>query len=207
MIPPDNIFKVAIICGSTRTPRVGPQVTDYVFETIKSNLATSSPIQIEVVDIAHFNLPLFDEPIIPQAVSDPSGYTHQHTRAWSARISSCDAFVFVTPQYNWGIPAALKNAIDFLFNEWKGKPAMIVSYGGHGGGKAAEALKTVCQGLKMKVMEKTVALAFPDKEFMGKCLAGGDLGLELDRRDFWTKESEEIRSIWDEMAGQLVTPV
>ena len=75
-----------------------------------------------------------------------------HTRAWSAKIASADAFVFVTPQYNWGYPASLKNALDHLHGEWRGKPAAIVSYGGHGGGKCATQLAQVLQALKMRLV-------------------------------------------------------
>ncbi|KAL1879217.1 hypothetical protein Daus18300_001796 [Diaporthe australafricana] len=203
----DKTFKVGIICGSTRTPRAGPQITDFVHKTIESHLAShpsSSPaITLEVVDIAESNLPMFDEPGIPQAITDPSGYAHQHTRDWSARVSPFDAFVFVTPQYNWGIPAALKNAIDFLFNEWTRKPGMVVSYGGHGGGKAAEALRVVLQGLKMKTPEKTVSLSFPNREFGGKCFVGGDLGLQGESNAVWAKERDDIIAVWEELVKLL----
>ena len=199
----NEAFKVGIICGSTRSPRVGPQIADFIHKMIESHLASHPPdglsISLESVDIADFNLPLFDEPVIPQAVTDPSGYTHQHTRAWSARIASLDAFVFVTPQYNWGIPAALKNAIDFLFNEWTRKPGMIVSYGGHGGGKAAQALAVVLQGLKMRTPGKTVNLSFPDRQFGGKCFVGGELALQEEGNEVWVKERDDIVVVWDEM--------
>jgi NAD(P)H-dependent FMN reductase len=204
MGPSGNVFKLGIVCGSTRSPRVGPQITDFVHKTLESHL-TSNPqvnlaITMEIVDIAAFNLPLFDEPGIPQAITDPSGYAHQHTRDWSARIASLDAFVFVTPQYNWGIPAALKNAIDFLFNEWTRKPGMVVSYGGHGGGHAAEALAVVLQGLRMRTPGRTVNLQFPNREFGGKCFAGEDLGLQGEGSAVWFKEKGEIIAVWEEMA-------
>jgi len=199
----DKAFKVGIICGSTRSPRVGPQVTDFVQKAIESHLASHPPdglsITLEPVDIAAFNLPLFDEPGIPQAITDPSDYAHQHTRDWSARIASLDAFVFVTPQYNWGIPAGLKNAIDFLFNEWTRKPGMVVSYGGHGGGKAAEALAVVLQGLKMRTPGTTVNLSFPDRGFTGKCFVGGDLGLQEEGSVVWAKEKDDIIAVWEDM--------
>lgn len=200
-------FKVGVICGSTRSVRVGPQITAFVHDTIKSHLssrpAKDYSMSLETVDLATFALPLFDEPVVPQAVTNPSGYTHPHTRAWSARVSSLDAFVFVTPQYNWGIPAGLKNAIDYLFNEWKGKPAIIVSYGGHGGGRAAAALTTVCQGLRMRVVEKTVGLSFPDKQFTETCFVGGDLGLAGEGSNIWVKEKQELVTIWEEMMKSL----
>lgn len=207
MVSTDKVFKVGIICGSTRAPRVGPQITDFVHKAIESHLASqpsSHAITLETVDIAAFNLPLFDEPGIPQAITDPAGYAHQHTRDWSARIAALDAFVFVTPQYNWGIPAALKNAIDFLFNEWTRKPGMIVSYGGHGGGRAAEALRVVLQGLKMKTPEKTVNLSFPDRKFSGKCFLGGELGLQENGNTVWVEDRENIVAVWDEMVKFLV---
>lgn len=198
-------YKVAIICGSTRSLRVGPQITAFVHSTIEKHLAAKAattntlPISLEVVDIAAFNLPLFDESVIPQAVTDPSGYAHEHTRVWSTKIATYQAFVFVTPQYNWGIPAGLKNAIDYLFNEWTRKSAMIVAYGGHGGDKAAAALKTVCQGLRMKVVERPVCLSFPDKEFGGKCLAGKDLALDDADQKVWEKEKQDLVGAWEEM--------
>lgn len=205
----DKTFKVGVICGSTRSPRVGPQIADFVLKTIQSHLASHSeesssrPITLDVVDIAAFNLPLFDEPGIPQAITDPSGYAHQHTRDWSARVAALDAFVFVTPQYNWGIPAALKNAIDFLFNEWTRKPGMVVSYGGHGGGRAAEALAVVLQGLKMRAPGRTVNLSFPDRVFTGKCFIGADLGLQEEGNVVWAKERDDIVAVWDEMVKLL----
>ncbi|KAI3398862.1 hypothetical protein diail_8371 [Diaporthe ilicicola] len=203
----NKTYKVGIICGSTRSPRAGPQITDFVHKTIESHLAAHPSVHgiaLETVDIAAFNLPLFDEPGIPQAITDPSGYAHQHTRDWSAQVSALDAFVFVTPQYNWGIPAALKNAIDFLFNEWTRKPGMVVSYGGHGGGKAAEALRVVLQGLKMKTPEKTVNMAFPDREFAGKCFGGKDLGLQEEESAVWAKDRDDVIAVWDELVKLLV---
>ncbi|ROW16109.1 hypothetical protein VPNG_01961 [Cytospora leucostoma] len=213
MTSSDNPFRVGIICGSTRSPRAGPQITDFVYKTIEKHLSTQEsnnsnnppvfPITLELVDIAAFNLPIFDEPGMPQAIADPSGYAHQHTRDWSARIAPLDAFVFVTPQYNWGIPGGLKNAIDFLFNEWTGKPGMIVSYGGHGGDKAAGALRTVLLGLRMRTPERTVGLSFPDKEFGRKCASGEDLGLGEEGSGVWLEEREDIVAVWEEVVGLL----
>ena len=70
-------------------------------------------------------------------------YQQPHTKRWAGKIASLDAFVFVSPEYNHGIPAALKNAIDFLFAEWNHKAAGFVSYGGAGGARAVEQLRLV----------------------------------------------------------------
>ncbi|ROV94994.1 hypothetical protein VMCG_08312 [Cytospora schulzeri] len=213
MASPEKTFRVGVICGSTRSPRAGPQITEFVHKTIETHLlkpqdttsnAPAPAITLEPVDIAAFHLPLFDEPGIPKAITDrPAGYAHQHTRDWSARVAALDAFVFVTPQYNWGIPAGLKNAIDYLFHEWTGKPAMIVSYGGHGGDKAAGALGTVLQGLRMRTPGGTVNLSFPDREFAGKCFVGEDLGLMEEGSEVWVKDREDIVAVWEEMSGML----
>ena len=85
-------------------------------------------------------------------------YEHDHTKRWSALVASYDAFVFVAPQYNWGYPAVLKNALDFLYAEWHGKPAGIVSYGTRGGGRAIDQLSTVIQGLGMRGTSSNPAL-------------------------------------------------
>jgi NAD(P)H-dependent FMN reductase len=93
----------------------------------------------EVVDLKAWPLPMDDEAGLPQG----GAYGFEHTLAWSRKIAAASAFVFVTPQYNGGYPAPLKNAIDHLYGEWAGKPAMIVSYGGRGGGYASEQLQQV----------------------------------------------------------------
>ena len=86
-------------------------------------------------------------------------YTHEHTKAWSATVDAADAYVFVTPEYNFTFTAPLKNALDFLFHEWMRKPAGIVSYGGASGGiRAAQALKPVLTTLKVMPIPEAVAI-------------------------------------------------
>lgn len=104
------------------------------------------PARFEIVDLKQWQLPMDDEPGIP-AIDD---YAFEHTRAWSRKVAEASAIVFVTPQYNWGYPAPLKNAIDHLYKEWSGKPAVIITYGGHGGDKCGRQLQQVLKGLKMR---------------------------------------------------------
>lgn len=134
--------RVYIIVGSTRMNRIGRQIAEWVLNSIP----VSTAFETELVDLNDWQLPLSDEPGIPAA----GVYVHEHTRAWSRKIAAADGYVFVTPQYNWGYPASLKNALDHLFKEWNGKPAVIVSYGNHGGGKAAAQLRQVLDGLRMR---------------------------------------------------------
>ncbi len=115
------------------------------------------------LDLKEWPLPMDDEPDVP-AHGKP--YKQAHTRAWSDKVAGSDAFIIVTPQYNWGYPASLKNAIDHLYKEWNDKPLMIVSYGGQGGTKAALQLRLVAESLKMRVVAVEPALTLP-KETIG----------------------------------------
>src|SRR6267154_3867675 len=150
-------LKIAIIIGSTRPGRNGEAVAKWVYEIAQRR----SDADFEVVDIQHFNLPLLDEPMPPSM----GQYSKPHTKAWAAKINSFDAFVFVTPEYNHGTCAALKNAIDFLFAEWNNKAAGFVSYGGVSGVRAVEQLRLVLAELQMATIRNQVLLSmFTDFE-------------------------------------------
>ena len=107
-----------------------------------------------MVDLQELDLPFLDEPIM----ASRGRYEHEHTVRWSELVRAYDGFVFVFPQYNWGYPAVLKNALDFLYHEWANKPAGLVSYGSRGGGLAATQLKQVLQGLHMRRTETNIEL-------------------------------------------------
>lgn len=188
--------KIGIIVGSQREPRAGLQIATFVQNTLQKLQHGSD---LHIIDLAVWNLPLYNEPGIPSHITSPTDYKHEHTRRWSSEIASYQAFIFVTPQYNWGYPASLKNAMDYLFNEWKGKPAMIVSYGGHGGGRAAEQLEQVCQGLRMLPLDKPVCLMFPDKDFMAKVGRGEDLAVA----EAFNEYKVEIQQGFDELMSKF----
>jgi NAD(P)H-dependent FMN reductase len=153
----DQMLKVAIILGSTRPGRNGEAVSMWVHDIAKKR----SDASFELVDIKDFNLPLLDEPIPPSM----SQYTQEHTKTWSAKIDSFDAYIFVTAEYNHGVPGALKNAIDFLFKEWNNKVAGFVGYGSAGGVRAVEQLRLVMAELKVATVRSQVQLSlFTDFE-------------------------------------------
>lgn len=89
--------------------------------------------EISIVDIASFNLPVFNERVLPARVPAQAQFEHEHFRAWSAAMAPFDGYIFVCPEYNFGIPGGVKNAIDYLYSEWVGKPVFIVTYGIFGG--------------------------------------------------------------------------
>ena len=109
------MIRLAIIIGSTRPGRKADAVGRWVHD-----IATRrSDAEFEIVDIQDFDLPLLDEPVPPSL----GQYSQEHTKTWAAKIASFDAYIFVTPEYNHGIPGALKNAIDYLYAEWNNKAA------------------------------------------------------------------------------------
>jgi NAD(P)H-dependent FMN reductase len=133
-----------IIVASTRPGRVGRPVADW----FEMQATQHGGFQVEIVDLAEVNLPFFDEPKHPRL----GDYVHDHTKAWSETVGRGDAYVFVTPEYNYGFNAVLKNALDYLSSEWAFKPALIVSYGGvSAGARAAQMLKQVLSALRIIV--------------------------------------------------------
>lgn len=108
-----------------------------------------------ITDLAELDLPFLDEPNHPRL----GAYVHEHTKGWSAAVDASDAFVFVTPEYNYGYSAVLKNAIDYLHAEWQHKPVGFVSYGGVAAGtRAVQQLKQVVTTLKMVPLVESVAI-------------------------------------------------
>ncbi|KAL7929829.1 flavoprotein-like protein [Trichoderma chlorosporum] len=150
---------IAVVISSTRPHRINPFVADYVASVINSVPQTTA--KVELLDIATLDLPLYNEPAVPGDLpaDDPTPhYQYEYTRAWSALVRKYDGFIFVTPQYNWSIPASLKNALDYVFHEWNGKSAAIVTYGFRGGVKAESHLRQILNGLRLATVEQTVAL-------------------------------------------------
>jgi NAD(P)H-dependent FMN reductase len=145
------MLRVAIILGSTRPGRNGEAVAKWAFEIAKKR----RDAEFELVDIKDFNLPLLDEPMPPLF----GQYTQPHSKTWSAKIASFDAFVFVTPEYNHGTSGALKNAIDFLYNEWINKSAGFIGYGGAAGTRAVEHLRLVMAELQVATVRAQVGLS------------------------------------------------
>lgn len=145
------MLRVGIIVGSTRPGRKAAAVAKWVFEILKDR----KDAEFEIVDIEDYKLPLLDEPVPPSR----GQYSKPHTHAWSAKIGSLDAFIFVTPEYNHATSAALKNAIDFLFREWNNKAAGFVGYGGSGGVRAVENLRLVMGEVKVADVRAQVALS------------------------------------------------
>jgi NAD(P)H-dependent FMN reductase len=204
-----TIPMIGLILCSQRKPRVCPQIADYVFNILNNDSSQTGQkaarVKIRKIDLATWNLPMMDEPLNPSKITHFSQYLHQHTQNWSQEISKYSGFVLVTPQYNRGYPASIKNALDYLAHEWKGKPAMVVSYGGRGAGrKAAIQLKDVLLSLGMVPIETMPGLPIPSvsSDAMAKGSRGEDIGLS-EHRDVWKEEEKEILKSFDDLVYLL----
>ncbi|MCU4298791.1 NADPH-dependent oxidoreductase [Brevibacterium permense] len=151
--------KIGLIIGSTRPARVGPQIA----ETIRAGF-NSPRTRLQVIDLAEVGLPFLDEPRQP-ALGD---YVHEHTRAWATTIDALDGVLLLTPQYNGGYPASLKNAIDFLYAEWNDKPVTVISYGGHrsrGGSGALQQLGEVLRVTRSNHVHPDVSIELDPSDY------------------------------------------
>lgn len=153
----DSTPRIGIIVGSARPVRIGRQLADATATVI----ADATGAQVEILDLAEIALPMLDEPLMAAM----GQYQHAHTIAWAERIANLDGVIFLTPQYNGGYPAALKNAIDYIYAEWKQKPAAIISYGGHGGLAAAKQLREVLQFIGLSLTDEQVALTIQQTDY------------------------------------------
>ncbi|MBC7182608.1 MAG: NAD(P)H-dependent oxidoreductase [Marinobacter sp.] len=142
-----------VIC-STRPGRIGPSIAQW-FNALANEQGTFSS---ELVDLAEFNLPVYDEANHPRLQK----YEHEHTKAWSASVNKADAYVFVIPEYNFCPPPSFTNALNYLYNEWNYKPCGFVSYGGVSGGlRSAQIAKQLVTTLKMMPMVEGVMVQMP----------------------------------------------
>jgi NAD(P)H-dependent FMN reductase len=141
--------KLLVIIASTRPGRLGLPIANWAISEIEKH----GGFEVDVADLALMDLPLLDEPEHPFHRK----YTKPHTIAWSKRVDAADAILIVTPEYNYGMPGSLKNAMDFLIHEWNYKPVAFVSYGGMSGGmRSVQMAKQVVTTLKMVPIPEAV---------------------------------------------------
>ena len=150
--------RIGVIVGSTRDGRIGLDIANWVTSELKKDSSNT----YEIVDLREINLPLFNEPQSPRLATE---YKHDHTVAWSNTVKSFDAFVFVTPEYNYTLPASLKNAIDYLYKEWQGKNAAYVAYGFGGGVESAATLKKLTEAVELNLVDSNVSLVLKPEMF------------------------------------------
>jgi NAD(P)H-dependent FMN reductase/GNAT superfamily N-acetyltransferase len=145
-----------VLVASSRPGRLGPAVARWFLTASQGEELAGS---VDLADLGEIGLPMLDEPEHPSS----GVYQHEHTRRWSVRVAAADAFVVVTPEYNYGMPAVLKNALDYLYAEWAWKPVAFVSYGNTSAGtRSVQMTKQVVTTLRMMPIGATVALHIAD---------------------------------------------
>lgn len=182
---------------------MGESVGKWVFEQAKNR----TDAKFELIDIRDYNLPLLDEPVSAGMSSD---YKNEHTKKWSAKISSLDAFIFVSPEYNHGTSAALKNALDYLYEEWNDKVAGLVAYGSAGGTRAVEQLRLNLAELQVATVRTQVSFSLRTDFEKFSIFKPADnhkkvLNTVIDQVIKWGEALEQVRSDVTENIGTAGT--
>lgn len=150
------MLNLQVIISSVRPGRVGLPVANWFADFISDD----DRFEVEMIDLLEVGLPLMDEPNHPRL----GEYTKDYTKAWSEKIDSADAYVFVTPEYNYSAPPALINAIGYLNREWQYKAAGFVSYGGVSAGtRSVQVCRAVMNTLGMMTLPGAVNIPFVTK--------------------------------------------
>jgi NAD(P)H-dependent FMN reductase len=186
------MYNVKLITASTRPGRKGPAVAAWMH----GEMLKHSELLVESLDLAEINLPFLDEAEHPRFKK----YEKEHTKSWSKTIDGADAYIIVTPEYNYGFPAPLKNALDFLYHEWSYKPVAFVSYGGLAGGtRSVQMLKQVVTAMKMMPIVESVNIPAFTKHIDEKGVFKGDERLDKGAHEMilellkWTKALKGMR--------------
>lgn len=185
-------LKLHTVIASTRPGRQGAMIAGWFHEAAKAH----GNFDAELIDLATFNLPLYDEPQHPMR----RAYEHEHTKKWSTSVAAADAFVFVLPEYNYSPPPSFANALDYLFWEWQYKPVGFVSYGGVSGGlRAAQAARLHASTLKMMPVPEGVALPnffsqIKDGKFVGNELNQQGVAATLNELHKWADALTPLRN-------------
>jgi len=150
-----NNIKLQVILSSTRQNRFGDKPAKWIYELAKGK----KDLDVELLDLRDYPLPFFDEPMPVLALNGK--YSNEVASKWAKKVSEADAYIIATPEYNHGYPAVIKNALDYVYNEWNNKPVGFVSWGGvSGGARAVDQLKQVVVELQMAPIRNAVHIPF-----------------------------------------------
>ena len=173
------MVKIGIVLGSIREGRLGEQVAAWALEQAR----TRGNAGYSLVDVKSFDLPFVTDPV-PSAMKNKQ-YGDERVQRWSDTIDALDGYVFVTPEYDHGVPGAFKNAIDHLSPEFFGKAIGFVGYSGDGAIRATEQWRTIVALWGMRVVAPEVHLTFftdvkDMREFAPAGFRTGELAKVLD---------------------------
>jgi NAD(P)H-dependent FMN reductase len=144
---------ISVIVGSTRQGRFSEKPAQWIFEHLRKR----KEIEARLLDLRDFPMPFFDQAVPPSMPGRPP-YPNEVVQKWTAQIGASDGFVFVTPEYNYGTSAVLKNAIDWVYPEWNRKAAAFVSYGSAMGARAVQQLRETAIEVQMAPIRSSVPI-------------------------------------------------
>src|SRR4051812_24930252 len=130
------MMTISVIVGSTRQGRFSEKPAQWILQQMHKR----EGIEGRLLDLRDFPMPFFDQPAPPAMPARPP-YKNEVVQRWTAAIAESDGFVIVTPEYNYGPSAVLKNAIDWVYPEWNRKAVCFVSYGNAGGARSVQQLR------------------------------------------------------------------
>jgi NAD(P)H-dependent FMN reductase len=142
---------ISVILGSTRQGRFSEKPAQWILDHLRKR----KEIEPRLLDLRDFPMPFFDQPVPPAMPGRPP-YEHEVVKKWTAQIAASDGFVFVTPEYNHGPSAVLKNAIDWVYPEWNRKAAAFVSYGSAMGARSVQQLRQIAIELQLAAIRSSV---------------------------------------------------
>jgi len=177
---------IQIIIGSTREGRFSEKPARYMYV----ELGKRTDVQAELIDLRDWPLPFFDQSVTPSYKKEP--YPHEIVERWSAKVGEADGYIIVTPEYNHGYPAVLKNALDWVFKEWAHKPVGFVSYGSAGGARSVEQLRQVV--IELSLVPLRPAIHIPGEMYMAASKAN-DAGVAT----AFAPMQERIGAFFDEL--------
>jgi NAD(P)H-dependent FMN reductase len=185
------MLNIGIIIGTTRDNRVSPQVAQYILNHAQQR----QDAQYQIIDIKDFNLPPYNEPVPALFSTD---YQTPQAKAWSEAIKALDGLIFITAEYNRGVTAPLKNALDYLYPEFANKAAGIVSFGSSGGKSAAHALREILIGLEVATVKAqpgfNLFTDFKDmREFTPNSLHDSSINDLFNQLEPWAKALHSLR--------------
>src|SRR5437773_4595974 len=158
---------ISVIVGSTRQGRFSEKPAQWILQHLRKR----DGIEARLLDLRDFPMPFFDQPV-PPAMPGRAPYENEVVKRWTAEIAASDGFVFVTPEYNYGPPAVLKNALDWVYPEWNRKAAAFVSYGSVSGARSVQQLRQ--NAIELQLVPVRSGVNIPVATLMAH-LQGGDV--------------------------------
>lgn len=180
-------FHIKVIAGSTREGRFSDKAAAWIAGEIKKQ----EGVKVEVIDLRDYDMPFFNEPVSPSFKQEP--YKNEAVARFTLKIAEGDAFVIVTPEYNHGTSGVLKNAIDWVYQEWNNKPVAFVSYGSVGGSRAVEQLRLIAIELQMAPIRTAVHI--PGEQYFSVLFGKADVN-ELFSSQSKNAEAMIVQLMW-----------